>query len=181
MGDKKYRGDYKIVKHIDPGTGKEERRAVYTGEYFSLNVDERRKRLCALSLAGCFALGLSGFLLAGLVNSTAAHTLLISMPHMFTMLSTVFLGVCALRIWRLGERFTRKAKDQALQTARTASWTQTVLSGVALLGDLWVALTGRGSPSEGAALCGFALMLGAGLLSLFFMKGVSARMVDKGL
>lgn len=181
MGDKKYKGDYKIVKHIDPGTGKEERRAVYTGEYFSLNVDERRKRLCALSLVGCFALGLAGFLLAGLVNSTAAHTLLISMPHMFTMLSTAFLGVCALRVWRLGERFTRKAKDQALQTARTASWTQTVLSGIALLGDLFVVLTGRGSPSEGAALCGFALMLGAGLLSLFFMRGVSARMVDKGL
>lgn len=181
MGDKKYRGDYKIVKHIDPGTGKEEKRAVYTGEYFSLNVDGRRKRLYSLSLAGCFALGLAGFLLAGLVNSTAAHTLFISMPHMFTMLSTAFLGVCALRIWRLGERFTRKAKDQALQTARTASWTQTILSGIALLGDLFVVFTGGGSPSEGAALCGFALMLGAGLLSLFFMKDVSARMVDKGL
>lgn len=181
MGDKKYRGDYKIVKHIDPGTGKEEKRAVYTGEYFSLNVDERRKRLCSLSLAGCFALGLAGFLLAGFVNSTAAHNLLISMPHMFTMLSTAFLGVCALRIWRLGERFTRKAKDQALQTARTASFTQTVLSGVALLGDLFVILTGRGSAVEGTALVGFALMLCAGILSLFFMKDVNARMVDKGL
>lgn len=181
MGDKKYRSDYKTVKHIDPATGKEEKRLIYTGEYYSLNIDARARRLRSLALGGCFALGMAGFLMAGLVNSTAAHTLLISMPHMFALLAIAFLAVCSLRLWRLKERFTRKARDQALQTVKGAGYALTVLSGIALAGDAYVQLSGKGSAVEGYALAGFALMLLSGILSLLAMKDVGARMVDKGL
>ena len=58
MGEDKYAGDYRVVKHVDPATGKEERRLVYTGEYFSLNLDAREKARRCLLLAGCAAVPL---------------------------------------------------------------------------------------------------------------------------
>lgn len=181
MGEDKYAGDYRVVKHVDPATGKEERRLVYTGEYFSLNLDAREKARRCLLLAGCAALGICGFLVAGLIQSAAARTLLVSMPHMFTMIALFFMLVSAVRILRLKERFTRKERDRALHRGRSACRAQTLLSAAALLGDLFLVATGRGSEVEGLALLGYALMLAAGALSLLVLRDVSAPMVDKGL
>ena len=103
------------------------------------------------------------------------------MPHMFTMIALFFMLVSAVRILRLKERFTRKERDRALHRGRNACRAQTLLSAAALLGDLFLVATGRGSEVEGLALLGYALMLAAGALSLLVLRDVSAPMVDKGL
>ncbi|MEN8240803.1 MAG: hypothetical protein ABFS17_02690 [Chloroflexota bacterium] len=120
MVRKKYSDDYEVVVKEDE-KGREKRTAVYRGDYFEVDLDQKGivqfKNTCLLliSLIIVFHIG------AGFVTTQGANQFYISLPYAFVYFPMIYLADSIWRCPKENRKFTRKEIGLSYERIKTTS------------------------------------------------------------
>lgn len=131
----KYRKNYEY-RDVTDENGKASVQMVYVGTYYYNPMNPREQVLLAkdslVFSSGCLA----AFLVAGLMNSGAGHSFLVTIPYVISFLPTVYFILGASGIRRMGEMLEEEQYEKSIgRTARSSIMT-CFFSVVTLLTDL---------------------------------------------
>lgn len=154
MKERKYKEDYGIESYIDD-RGREKRRAVYKGEWFSL-ADADKKQCRTLPVVS-FVIFAAAFLLYIKLSTPSTACMYVLPIASCSLIPLLYWAMGAYSALRSPEKMTRLQKENGIGRVLRSALGCAVCTGMACIGDLCYMLF---SLKSGAAreLPGFALL-----------------------
>lgn len=155
--ERKYKEDYILESYIDE-KGREKRRAVYRGDWFSLaEADRKPVRIQATACAAVFAAAYLGYMKLTPPSANCMYVLPIAacavIPLLYWLMGT-------FSMWRAPEKMTRLQKESSIGRVLRSAVGCAALVGMACLGDVFFLLnSGKGQLTQ--ELPGLILLLAA--------------------
>jgi hypothetical protein len=135
MISKKYANDYEIERIEDPN-GKSKQKIVYKGKYFDFSASEEEIRATGKRIAIISAISWAAYLLPLWIESSAARTFLIIIPHAFLAVPLFLVSMLAWALLRVKPPLTREQNDRFRGRPSLTAMLIALFAGIASAGFL---------------------------------------------
>ncbi len=132
---KRYADDYKIVVEVDK-KGKERKKAVYNGNYFSVSLDEQGLKNLKRNSLILFALIVVLHVTAGFLSSQGMYQFYVAFPYVFAFLPFYFLITGILRLPSEKRPYRRDETGLSFKRIKKNSLALFILLAIAVLGEI---------------------------------------------
>ena len=153
MKERRYKEDYGFETYFDD-KGREKRRAVYKGEWFSMDASDEKMKLSALLR---FALCAAAYLVYMKLNTPGGRCMYVLPLAACALIPLVYWAMGIFALWRNPAKMTRLQKESGPGRVLRSAIGVGVLLAMAVIGDIIFMLT---SPSarENGELTGFVFL-----------------------
>lgn len=170
MNIRNYRNLFRYEMYTDPKSGKERRRTVYVGPYYTLGLDERGRKKLALVMAGLWAPALAAFLIGGFMNTPSGQCNYVAPFYMLQLIPLVYWLVGWISCLKLPEKMTELQKRENFLSVRHAALGQAVFAGATAVADGIFGITGGWAANITAEVIFMGLTLLGGLCGLVLYR-----------
>ncbi|HBO33838.1 MAG TPA: hypothetical protein DD636_03730 [Anaerolineaceae bacterium] len=178
MASKKYIKDYDLVETEDE-KGRVKKTAIYSGEYFRLNLEESQIKQLKLQFILFFVAALALHVGAGLVNNPGLYKIYMVIPYTGSFLPLFFLAEGILRIPGTKRAYRNEEMGLSYQRVVGMSRFYLILMGIGMVGALaYLIFASNGQALEREALY-IGLALGAALLVWLIFRRATEIVIEK--
>lgn len=131
---KRYADDYKIVVETDK-KGKERKKAVYNGNYFSVSLDEQGLKNLKRNSLILYLLIVVLHFFSGFVSSGGMYQFYVAFPYVFAFLPLYFLITGILRLPKEKRTYRRDETGLSFRRIKKNSLVLFILLAIAVLGE----------------------------------------------